>query len=121
MIEKHFTLDRNLEGPDHWFSSTPDDFGELVRQVRLAERRLGCPDIAPAAVEWKGRAEYRLSVVAAQDLDSGTVVTQSLIRLRRPGTGILARDMDCYLNRKLVRSVTRGTPLQPEDFEIAKP
>jgi N,N'-diacetyllegionaminate synthase len=116
MIEKHFTLDHNLAGPDHWFSSMPADFSELVRQVRLAESRLGAPDIVPAAVEQKGREEYRLSIVAAEDLDGGTIMTPALIRLRRPGTGILARDLDHYLNRRLVRSVSRGTPLQPSDF-----
>lgn len=118
MVEKHFTLDHNLPGPDHWFSSTPTEFAELVRQVRAAELRLGSPVIAPAAVEKHGREEYRVSMVAAQDLDSGTIVTERHVMLRRPGTGILARDMARYLGRQIVRPVDRGTPLRPEDFAI---
>lgn len=116
MVEKHFTLDHNLPGPDHWFSSTPAEFGELVQQVRKAESRMGRPEIAPAGIEKKGRDEYRVSMVAAEDLVVGVVVTAARVMLRRPGTGILARDMDRYLGRTLVRPVSRGTPMQPADF-----
>lgn len=116
MVEKHFTLDHNLPGPDHWFSSAPAEFAELVRQVRNAELRLGSPVIAPAAVEKHGREEYRVSMVAAEDLGSGTVVTERHVMLRRPGTGILARDMARYMGRRIIRSIGRGTPLRPEDF-----
>ncbi len=54
--------------------------------------------------------------MAAGDLAAGTVVTERSVMLRRPGTGILARDMAQYLGRPIVRSITRGTPLRPEDF-----
>jgi N,N'-diacetyllegionaminate synthase len=121
MVEKHFTLDHNLPGPDHWFSSTPAEFAELVREVRSAELRLGSPVIAPAAIEQHGREEYRVSMVAAGDLAAGTVVTAERVMLRRPGTGILARDMDQYLGRPIIRSITRGTPLRPEDFAATTP
>jgi N,N'-diacetyllegionaminate synthase len=116
MVEKHFTLDHNLPGPDHWFSSTPAEFAELVRQVRSAEQRLGSHVIAPAAVEKVGREQYRVSMVAAEDLSSGTIVTERHVMLRRPGTGILARDMARYLGQPIVKSIERGTPLRPEDF-----
>ena len=118
MIEKHFTLDHDLPGPDQWFSSTPDEFAEMVRQVRAAEQRLGTPEILPAHAELIGRSEYRVSAVAAEDLTVGTILTKNLIRFRRPGTGIMARDLDKFLGCPLRRPVKQGTPLQPADFRL---
>lgn len=116
LIEKHFTLDHNLAGPDHSFSSTPQEFAELVQQVREAELRMGSPAIVPAEAEKTGRREYRLSAVATEDLQAGAIVTAELIRFRRPGTGIPVRDLGKYLGRRLSRPVNKGIPLQPSDF-----
>jgi sialic acid synthase SpsE len=57
-------------------------------------------------------------MVAAEDLGSGTIVAERHVMLRRPGTGILARDMGRYMGRQIVRSISRGTPLRPEDFAL---
>ena len=118
LLEKHFTLDHNLPGPDHWFSSTPLEFAELVRQVRDAEQRLGHPEIVPVDVEKFGRQAYRLSAVSSVDLRAGTILAANLIRFQRPGTGILARDLGKYIGRRLSRSVSKGTPIQPADFDL---
>jgi N-acetylneuraminate synthase/N,N'-diacetyllegionaminate synthase len=117
MIEKHFTLDHNLPGPDHWFSSTPAEFAELVLQVRAGEQRLGRADILPAGAEKAGRQEYRLSAAPVVDLNAGTILAANLIRFQRPGTGILARDLEKYVGRRLLHPVSKGTPLQPADFD----
>lgn len=117
VIEKHFTLDHNLAGPDHWFSSTPNEFRELVDTVRLAEQLLGCADIEPAGAELLGRQEYRLSVVASRDLSVGVQLTEDTVTFRRPGGGILPKNLLHFLGRKLLHSVRKGTPLRDEDFE----
>ena len=117
MIEKHFTLDHNLPGPDHWFSSTPNEFRELVDRVRLAEQQLGRADIEPAKAELLGRQEYRLSVVASKDLSAGIQLTEDMVTFRRPGGGILPKHLHQFLGRKLSHSVRKGTPLRREDFE----
>jgi len=118
VIEKHFTLDHNLPGPDHWFSSTPDEFDEFVFQIHTAQERLGRPNIVPADIELKSRLEYRLSAVAAQDLNEGNILVREVVWLKRPGTGILPRDLNKYLGRKLLKPVKKGDSLKPEDFGL---
>ena len=117
MLERHFTLDRNLPGPDHAFSCTPDELAELVREVRLAETRMGRGDIAPADAEVGVMADYRLSVIAAEDLTEGARLTRERVTFRRPGLGILPKDLEAYVGRRLVQNVAKGTPLKPEHLQ----
>ena len=117
MVEKHFTLDHNLPGPDHAFSSTPEEFRDLVQHVRLAEQMLGRAGIIPAEAEEIPRHAYRISAVAAQDLAAGTPLTEKLVAYRRPGGGILPRDLASFFGRRLKQPTTRGTPLEPRHFE----
>lgn len=116
MIEKHFTLDHDLPGPDQWFSTMPDEFARLVKEVRDAETRLGRADIVPASAESETRIEFRLSAVAARDLIAGTRFKASDAVFRRPGVGLLPAKIGSYVGRRLSRDVTQGTPLQPHDF-----
>ena len=116
MIEKHFTLDHELPGPDHWFSSTPGEMAELVSDVRQAEVRLGSGDLVPAAGELETRDAFRIGVVAEIDLDTGHVLGAGDFAFRKPGSGLLPRDIDDYLGRTLVRRVPKESPLSPEDF-----
>ena len=115
-IEKHFTMDHQLPGPDHWFSSRPEEFAELVRTVRLAEQRLGRGELQPSGQEAKSRQDYRVSAVAARNLSVGERLSAEMIACRRPGTGILPKDVHSYLGRDIVVSIVKGTPLQPDHF-----
>jgi len=117
ILEKHFTLDHNFEGPDHWFSSEPEEMAELVSQVRMAEQRLGSAEIRPAKIEYETRDEYRIGVVADGDLKAGQVLHREDIAFRKPCRGILPRDLEQYLGRSLINGVSRNQPLQPDDFE----
>lgn len=116
MIEKHFTLSHDLPGPDHWFSSTPDEMAELVRHVRLAEKRMGRPDLRPADGEMATRNEYRLGLVAIRDLPAGATLAEDMIAIRKPGKGLLARDLPDYLGRMLAVDVAKDRPLYAKDF-----
>ncbi len=116
IIEKHFTLDHNLPGPDHWFSSTPDEMADLVAAVRQAENRLGSADLSPAEVELENRDAFRIGVVAEADFEKGHIVKSEDVAFRKPGSGILPRDLEKYLGRTLVRPVAKHAPLHPEDF-----
>ena len=117
MIEKHFTLSRDLPGPDHWFSATPEEMAELVRQVRAAETRMGRADLRPADGEMECREEYRISVIADRDLAAGHELARQDVAFRKPGTGILPRDLDAYLGRRLARPVGHDEPVTPAHFE----
>ncbi len=116
-VEKHFTLDRNLPGPDHRFSSDPRELADLVRSVRAVETMLGTSVIGPTSSEERGRSDYRLSCVAACDLPKGHRLLEQDVAFRRPGTGLLPRDVATLLNRTLKRAVGEGTVLQTCDVE----
>ena len=88
VLEKHFTLDKSLPGPDHKASSTPDEFAELVQNVRRAERMLGSPRKARQAEECQMAEVSRKSLVLARAMRGGETVTIGDLRLMRPGTGI---------------------------------
>ncbi len=111
MIEKHFTLDKDLPGPDHRFSMEPEDLHDLVQGVRIMERCLGESTIGPTQSEIIGRESFRLSCVAARDLDDGHLLTQDDVVFQRPGGGLPPRDLSALEGRRLACSVTRGTPL----------
>ncbi len=117
VIEKHFTLDRNLPGPDHWFSSTPDEFNSLVKMVRDAEKLTGSPALQLSDAEKVNREDFRLSCVSSRDMKKGERLTPADIVFRRPGNGI--RPAESYLldSRTLARDVSKGHCFQIEDFE----
>lgn len=90
LIEKHFTLDRNLPGPDHKASLEPDELRALVRQSREIEHVLGNGIKQPTASEWKNRNVARKSLVAAKTINVGELFTEENMTCKRPGTGISA-------------------------------
>ena len=83
VIEKHFTLDRSLPGPDHSMSSDPAELAALVRAVRDAEASLGRPELLPAIGEADARLKHRLSCVAATALLPGHRVGRDDIAFRQ--------------------------------------
>lgn len=115
-IEKHFTLDKNLSGPDHRFSSDPAEFRSLVEAVRTTEKNLGSPDFRPAASEQLGRRDFRLSCVAVRELPAGHRLESTDIVFRRPGSGFLPKEADQLLNCVLSRKISAGHVFAPEDF-----
>jgi N,N'-diacetyllegionaminate synthase len=112
MIEKHFTTDCTLPGPDQWFSSDPAEFAELVRRVRAAESMLGRPDLGPTEAESRSREEFRLSCTAARDLPAGYVLTLADIVFRRPATGLPPAEVDRLIGRTLAGPVPSGKSLR---------
>jgi N,N'-diacetyllegionaminate synthase len=108
IIEKHFTVDRALPGPDHRFSADPEEWSQLVHSVRELESCLGSAAIAPAASEHFGRGEFRLSCVAAKDLPAGHCLTESDIAFRRPGHGLPPNEIGRLIGRTLAESVEIG-------------
>jgi N,N'-diacetyllegionaminate synthase len=90
VIEKHFTLDKTLPGPDHKASSTPEEFAELANNVRRVERMLGNPRKACQAEERQMAEVSRKSLVLARAMRAGETLTAGDLHLMRPGTGIPA-------------------------------
>lgn len=88
VIEKHFTLDRNMEGPDHKASLEPDELKAMVSAIRNVESAIGSGDKIPAKSEKKNMAIARKSIIASCSIKKGEVFTEKNITVKRPGTGI---------------------------------
>jgi N,N'-diacetyllegionaminate synthase len=116
MIEKHFTLDKNLPGPDHRFSADREEFRGLVDSVRAMEESLGSAELKPAASEELTRRDSRLSCVAARELPSGHRLVASDIAFRRPGFGFPPKQLDRLIARQLVKDIPLGHVFAAEDF-----
>lgn len=115
-IEKHFTLDKNLPGPDHRFSADPGEFRSLTEAIRTMEKNLGSGEFQPASSEELGRRDFRLSCVAARELPEGHSLTPSDIAFRRPGSGFLPKEAGKLLQCILSRNIRAGHVFSPEDF-----
>ncbi len=109
VVEKHFTLDRNLPGPDHQASLEPDELAALVRGIRTVESALGHGRKEPAASEADTAAVARRSLVAARDIPAGTVLTEKLIAIKRPGTGLPPTMLGCILGGRTRVDIAAGT------------
>jgi N-acetylneuraminate synthase/N,N'-diacetyllegionaminate synthase len=115
-LEKHFTLDRSLPGPDHQFSSDPIEFGCLIRAVRDVEKCLGTSRLGFTAKELESRRDFRLSCVAARDLACGYTIREEDVVFRRPGTGLPPGCLPILAGRCLRRDVAMGEVIQWSDI-----
>lgn len=100
IIEKHFTLSQDMEGPDHKASLNPEELVELVKGIRKVESALGDGIKRPAASELDTATVARRSLVAARDISAGTILTDDLIALKRPGTGLPPKDLKNVIGRR---------------------
>lgn len=116
VIEKHFTIDTGLAGPDHAASLTPTQLEALVQSIRTVERCLGSPEKRPTASELPIRALVRRSVTLAADLPAGHALQPSDLLLLRPGTGIAPAALQDIPGRRLARALPAGTTLQWSDL-----
>lgn len=116
VIEKHFTLDRNMTGPDHKASLTPEELASLIMQIRAVEDAMGSPIKAPTDSELPVRSLVRRSVTAARDIKSGTVLDRHDLTLLRPGTGIAPASLGSVEGRSAARDITAGSTLQWSDI-----
>lgn len=88
IIEKHFTLDRSLHGPDHKASLEPDELKAMVTAIRNIEQAIGTGHKSVSASEDKNKAVARKSIVAARDIKKGELFTEENLTVKRPGNGI---------------------------------
>ncbi|MCO7546709.1 N-acetylneuraminate synthase [Stutzerimonas nitrititolerans] len=88
VVEKHFTLDRNMDGPDHKASLEPDELTMMVQSIRNVELALGSPIKQPSPSEAKNKAIARKSIVAKTTIKKGECLNEDNLAVKRPGTGI---------------------------------
>jgi N-acetylneuraminate synthase/N,N'-diacetyllegionaminate synthase len=108
ILEKHFTLDKNMPGPDHWFSADPRELKELVEGVRNIEKSLGSSEIKPTDDEIKTRLVSHCSITANQEIKKGKTITEEMIAMKRPGTGLLSKFIPFVVGRKAKKDIEKG-------------
>ena len=104
VIEKHFTLDRGMEGPDHAASLEPHELTAMIRGIRNVEKALGDGIKRPTPSELPNRAVARKSLVAACSIKAGEIFTEGNMAVKRPGTGVSPLLWDAYLGKPATRA-----------------
>jgi N,N'-diacetyllegionaminate synthase len=118
VIEKHFTLDHDLPGPDHWFSLDVTEMAQLVRDIRYTEQALGSGEVVPAPGEAAERQIRRRRLVAKTDLEPGAMLTEQTVAFKRADAGIFIADWDRVRGSRLKvrKSANQGVALGDIEF-----
>ncbi len=117
VIEKHFTLERDLPGPDHKASLDLDELSALIIGVRTVEAALGDGVKRPQASELSTAAVARKSLVAARDIPAGTVLESDMVEIKRPGTGLPPTALAKILGRRTRRALAHNVLLSLDDLD----
>jgi len=116
VIEKHFTLDRNLPGPDHKASLEPDKLTRMIADIRVVERSLGTGEKAPRPGELAVRDLVRRSVTLIRSLKAGELIHEQDLVLLRPGVGIAPREMHQIIGKRVKADQPAGKTLTWSDI-----
>ena len=112
IIEKHFTLDRNLPGPDHKASLTPEELKNMVEEIRNVEKALGKFDKKPTVSEKKIMRLVRKSIIAKKDIEKGAIIDESMLIIKRPGTGLYPAYLNKIIGKKAKRHISKDDIFQ---------
>lgn len=115
-VEKHFTTDKKLPGPDHRASLEPDELAALVRGVATANRTLGSAVKQPAPCELENLALIRKSLVAARDLAAGDRLERAMIEIKRPAGGVEPGELERVIGKILKRGIAADMPIHWSDL-----
>lgn len=116
VIEKHFCLSREIENPDASFSMTPEEFRQMVNDIRAVEAALGTPSYGVSRQE-ESSMVFRRSVFAVKDIAEGECFTEENTRIIRPGYGLKPKYRKDILGMRAKRAVLRGEPLSFDQME----
>ena len=112
LVEKHFTLDRSLKGPDHRASLEPGALREMVKGIRDVEHALGQSRKVPTGSEWENRETVRKSLVATAPIEKGETLTPENLGTKRPGNGVSPMRYWEYLGQKAPVSLNANEQLK---------
>ncbi|CQR70438.1 Pseudaminic acid synthase [Sporomusa ovata DSM 2662] len=111
VIEKHFCISRKIENPDALFSMEPQEFKQMVKDIRIAERAIGKVSYQLSEREQASRI-FRRSVFVIKDIKKGDIFTEDNIRIIRPAHGLSPKEYNNVLGKVATRDIERGTPLE---------
>ena len=116
VIEKHFTLDRNLPGPDHRASLEPEELMQMVTAIRDTEKAMGSGIKMPAKEEEEVKMAARRSIIAEVDIPEGTIITGEMLAVKRPGTGIEPKHITMVTGRKALKNIAKDSPIRWDEI-----
>jgi len=105
VIEKHFTLDKSLQGNDHYHSMDPNDLRRFVRNIELLEEIVGMDEKEPLDSEEPARRYARRSIVAKMDIAEDAIITKEMLTFKRPGTGISPTLLDEVVGKRAKKAI----------------
>ncbi|OCL27612.1 N-acetylneuraminate synthase [Orenia metallireducens] len=111
VIEKHYTLSRDLPGPDHKFALEPDELKAMVKGIREAEAAIGSPIKKHVPSEEIHYHRGRRSIFAIKDITKGTKITEDMIRILRPGIGLKPKYYDLVIGREARKDIKANEPI----------
>ena len=117
ILEKHFTYDKNAEGPDHMVSADPIEMKDLVKGVRQIEKMLGHGIKMPAKTEALSRINSRKSIVVTRDMKPGEIIKKMDMAIKRPGTGITPKFINRLIGKTVCRNLVYDEAINWEDLE----
>lgn len=117
VIEKHFTLDKNMEGPDHLASLSPEELILWVQGIRNLEKALGSAVKNPTKEELEIAKIARKSVVTINDIQKGNIIELKDLAIKRPGTGIEPKNIDHVIGKKAKNHISKDSIIKFEDLE----
>ncbi len=115
IIEKHFCIDRTIQNPDSSFSMNPKEFECMVKDIRQAEKAIGCVKYGPTQQE-KKNLQFRRSIFCVKKIKKGEKITQENIRVIRPGYGIKPKYYSAILGKTVNKDIEYGMPILFEDI-----
>lgn len=118
IIEKHFTIDKSLPGPDHKASIDPKELAEMVRAIRIVEQAMGNGVKAPQKGELQTKKVVQKGVYASRNIKSGEILRIEDVVAKRPTTSIKIEHLSLLLGRPLKMDVSKGMPLSLNNFDF---
>lgn len=118
IIEKHFTLDKKMAGPDQRSSADPKEFRKMVDQIRYLEKAITAPGSKFVAVprEQKMKSAFRRSIVTERAIKKGAVLHEKMLGFKRPGSGIAPSELRKIVGRKAKRDLAPNTIIKFSDL-----
>ena len=116
VIEKHFTLDKTMEGPDHVASLEPDELKEMTRTIRNIEKALGSGIKKPNKSEVKIQSIVKRKIVLAKDVEANHILTENDLEYKRCESGVESKDYKRIIGKKVKRKIDADSPLMWEDI-----
>jgi N-acetylneuraminate synthase/N,N'-diacetyllegionaminate synthase len=117
IIEKHFTIDRNLPGPDHRASLEPEELKNMVTEIKNVEKAMGSREKKPTDSEKEIMPLVRKSIVANKDIKEGTTISEDMVIVKRPGTGLKPANLDKIIGKKTKRFIAKDEIFQLDMVE----